>query len=148
MAVLGETIQAYVPNSLQNLVFCNNNISDTAMAKFLQSLIGLQSGLKTLAIIRNNTGEQTIEALNLLFREPAMREIKKIILKDVDSRLMLERENFCKNLFDCHFNFIKVKVLVLQNVNLSGEDILNIAKLCEVEPTLHVIDISNNNLSV
>jgi len=101
MAVLGETIQAYVPNSLQNLVFCNNNISDATMAKFLRSLTGLNSGLKTLAIIKNNTGEHTAKALNLLLKEPSMREIKKIILKDADSRLNLEKENFCKNLYDC-----------------------------------------------
>ena len=83
------------------------------MAKFLKSLTYLRPGLETLAIIKNNTGEHTIKALNLLFREPAMRDIKKIILKDVDSRLILEKENFCKNLFDCHYNFKKVQMLVL-----------------------------------
>jgi hypothetical protein len=148
MAVLGETIQAYVPNSLQKLVFCNNNISDRAMAKFLNSLMKLRSGLRTIAIINNNTGEHTIKALNSLFHEHAMREIQKIILKDVDSRLILERELFCKNLFDSHINFNKVQMLVLQNVNMSKEDLVNIAKFCEIEPTLHFLDISHNNLTV
>lgn len=118
------------------------------MAIFLNSLTKLRSGLSTLAIIKNNTGEHTIKALNALLWEKAMREIKNIILKDVESRLFLERELFCKNLFDCNKNFVKVQMLVLQNVNMNKEDLVNIAKFCEVEASLHYLDISQNNLTV
>ena len=83
------------------------------MAKFLNSLAGLNSGLKTIAIIRNNAAEQTIRALNELIKKPAMMGIKKIILKDADSRMILERENFCKNLCDCSQNFKKIQMIVL-----------------------------------
>lgn len=114
--ILVEEMPAFIPNSLNKIVFMNNRLSDAAVSKFLLMLSHESSGPKVVGLIHNMAGPLTMQAMSEYMKSDASNNISKLIIKDPifpNNKQPHGQAQLMKNLVDNAMNAFRLRELVL-----------------------------------
>ena len=79
---LAESIEQFVPSSLNKIALINNRLDDHSDGELFTSLSKVINGPKTIAIVQNSLGPATMGPIDEFLQSEAARGLKRLILKD------------------------------------------------------------------
>ena len=144
-----EALSAYIPNSLQKIAFCDNQLKDDQLAMFWKKLATLETGPKMLAVIQNAWGFNSLRAFLVDYmNSEAAVNLQRLAIKDpiIKSAFDMADMNIGHEIFKNSKAIYNLKYLTLQNIHMSKTDLTYISHAVTQLSSLKSLNLSGNKL--